>query len=244
MKRTKWLIINSILKLVAIIVGALLGALLYKGSSCVADHAYGENTHPIATATMVPDTTFSPDSVPIANNRIDHTAVYLNTSTRQDNPTEIQADDTSNWSFPTKEKRKRSADYIKLSDSEITILASLVFFEGGAESIESQRAIASVVINRMKLDNLSLRQVVFAKNQFEPAHLIGHKSISSKYMKKSIKIVKYVCKHGPTIPKYVTYFRADYYHSWSGMHAYKKIDKTYFSYDQACYDRYIKQKKS
>jgi hypothetical protein len=239
MKRTKWLIIRIIWSSGAIIVGALLGALLYKGSSYLADHAYGENTHPIATATMVPDPTFSPDSVPI-----DHTAVYLNTSTRQDNLPEIQADDTSNWSFPTKEKRKRSADYIKLSDSEITILASLVFFEGGAESIESQRAIASVVINRMKLDDLSLRQVVFAKNQFEPAHLIGHKSISSKYMKKSTKIVKYVCKHGPTIPKYVTYFRADYYHSWSGMHAYKKIDKTYFSYDQACYDRYIKQKKS
>ena len=190
MKRTKWLIIRIILSSGAIIVGALLGALLYKGSSYLADHVYGENTHLIATAIMVPDPTFSPDSVPIADNRTDHTAVYLNTSTRQDDPREIQADDTSNWSFPTKEKRKRSDDYIKLSDSEITILASLVFFEGGAESIESQRAIASVVINRMKLDNLSLRQVVFAKNQFEPAHLIGHKSISSKYMKKSIKIVK------------------------------------------------------
>lgn len=234
MKETKWLIIERIMKLVAIVLGIVIGYLAYQ-----AGYTHGEHMSPTATATMVPDPTFSPDSVPI-----DHTAVYLNTSTRQDNLPEIQADDTSNWVFPTKEKRKRSADYIKLSDSEITILASLVFFEGGAESIESQRAIASVVINRMKLDDLSLRQVVFAKNQFEPAHLIGHKSISSKYMKKSIKIVKYVCKHGPTIPKYVTYFRADYYHSWSGMHAYKKIDKTYFSYDQACYDRYIKQKKS
>lgn len=238
MKETKWLIIERIMKLVAIVLGIVIGYLAYQ-----AGYTHGEHMSSTATATMVPDPTFSPDSVPIEDNR-DHTAVYLNTSTRQDNPPEIQADDTSNWSFPIKEKRKRSADYIKLSDSEITILASLVFFEGGAESIESQRAIASVVINRMKLDNLSLRQVVFAKNQFEPAHLIGHKSISSKYMKKSIKIVKYVCKHGPTIPKYVTYFRADYYHSWSGMHAYKKIDKTYFSYDQACYDRYIKQKKS
>lgn len=239
MQKTKWLIIERIMKLMAIILGAVIGFLAYQ-----AGYAHGENMSPTAIATMVPDPTFSPEDVPIADNRVNNTALYLNVSTRQDNPPEIKADDTSNWITDNKEKRKRSSNYIKLSDSEITILASLVFFEGGAESIESQRAIASVVINRMKLDNLSLRQVVFAKNQFEPAHLIGNKAIASKYMKKSKKVVKYVCKHGPTIPKYVTYFRADYYHSWSGMHAYKKIDKTYFSYDQACYNRYIKQKKS
>lgn len=175
----------------------------------------------------------------------DATAEYV--SIKQPEPT-IQPDDTSRWaSITQKEKRKRNNkknEYIHLSESEITIFASLIFFEGGAESVESQRAIASVVINRMKMDNLSLRQVVFAKNQFEPAYLIGNKHIDDKYMKKSKKIVQYVCKNGPTIPPYVTYFRADYYHNWSGMVPYKKIDQTYFSYEQSYYNRYIKQKKS
>ena len=175
----------------------------------------------------------------------DATAEYV--SIEQPEPT-IQPDDTSRWaSITQKEKRKRSnrkKEYIHLSESEITIFASLIFFEGGAESVESQRAIASVVLNRMKMDNLSLRQVVFAKNQFEPAYLIGNKHIDDKYMKKSKKIVRYVCKNGPTIPPYVTYFRADYYHNWAGMVPYKKIDQTYFSYEQSYYNRYIKQKKS
>lgn len=183
----------------------------------------------------------APKNLPVAEDVDKRPAIYLDVALNSDDRSQIKADDTSNWNVES--KRKKSKRYIKLSKSEINILASLVFFEGGAESIESQRAIASVVINRMKLDGLSLRQVVFAKNQFEPAHLIGNKSISSKYMERAKEVVNYVCKHGPTVPKYVTYFRADYYHNWSGMHAYKKIDQTYFSYDEACYDRYIKQKK-
>lgn len=118
--------------------------------------------------------------------------------------------------------------YIELTEDEIHDLATLVFLEAGGESYECQKAVASVIINRVTTSGKSLYDIIYEKNQFTPAYLIECKEPTESTMNAVIE----VCTNGPTIPEYVTYFRADYYHNFSEyIEDYINIDSTYFSYD-------------
>lgn len=118
--------------------------------------------------------------------------------------------------------------YMEMSESDVYELATLVYLESGAESFECQKAIASVVVHRMQNDNLTLQEVIYAKNQFSPAYLIAQSEPSES----TLQAVREVLQDGPTIPNYVTFFRADYYHDWSELIIpYCVIDHTYFSAD-------------
>ena len=121
--------------------------------------------------------------------------------------------------------------YIKLSESEVHMLATLVYLEAGVETEECMRGVASVVINRMIIYDMSLRDVIYQPHQFSPAHKIPYTEPSQK----CIDAAKYVVMNGPTLPKYITYFRAGYFFKWATP--YKKIDRTYFSYDQKIKDK-------
>lgn len=125
--------------------------------------------------------------------------------------------------------------YVNLTKDEKHQLACLLYLEGRGESLECQYAICSVVINRFTTgDYDSILDVIYAKNQFQPARFIS----STTPTKTQTDIVEEVCKEGPTIPEYVTYFRASYYHNWSGLVDYKAIDNTYFSYSTKLYNKY------
>lgn len=115
--------------------------------------------------------------------------------------------------------------YYSMSDSDIQEFATLVALEGSIESYECQCAIASVVLNRMTTEHKSLQEVIYAENQFEPADMIS----SSSPTESTLRAVKKVLQDGPTIPEYVTFFRADFYFDW--VVPYVNIDHTYFSYD-------------
>lgn len=122
--------------------------------------------------------------------------------------------------------------YIELSEDEKYMLATLIFLEGGGESVECQHAIGSVVINRVTTSGDSLQSVIFAKGQFEPAYLISSTSPEDT----QIGIVNELCINGPSLPEYVTYFRADHFHEWSDLTPYRSIDNTYFSFSgDLCY---------
>lgn len=127
--------------------------------------------------------------------------------------------------------------YIDLTDDEIYMLATLIYLEGNTESAECQKAICSVVINRMTLWDMTLEEVIYQKNQFTPARLIKYYDPTDV----QIGIVEEIMKHGVTIPEYVCYFRADRYHNWSGMNDFKYIDSTYFSFSDVDYGQYIKE---
>lgn len=127
--------------------------------------------------------------------------------------------------------------YIELTDDEVYMLATLIYLEGNIESLDCQRAICSVVINRMTMWDMTLEEVIYQKNQFTPAHLIPHYNPTDV----QLGIVEEIMKDGITIPEYVCYFRADYYHSWSGMNDFKYIDSTYFSFSDMDYEQYIKE---
>ena len=118
--------------------------------------------------------------------------------------------------------------YICLSDEEIRDLSALVYLEAGGESYECMKAVASVVINRMENSNSSLYDIIYAPNQFEPAHNIPYTNPSED----AINAVNEIITNGPCLPKNVTFFRAGYYHNWSDLiQPYTVIDNTYFSYD-------------
>lgn len=121
-------------------------------------------------------------------------------------------------------------NYINLTDDEIYTLATLVYLEAGIESFECQKAIASVVINRMTTRNQTLNEVIYAPNQFTPAGLIIYNSPTDS----TLAAVQDVVKNGPNIPEYVTFFREGYFFSWAID--YVKYDHTCFSYTQAVYD--------
>ena len=118
--------------------------------------------------------------------------------------------------------------YLEMTEDDVYELATLVYLESGTESYECQKAIASVVIHRMQNDDLTLQEVIYAKNQFSPAYLVAESCPSDS----TLAAVKDVLQNGPSIPNYVTFFRADYYHNWSELIIpYCVIDHTYFSAD-------------
>lgn len=117
--------------------------------------------------------------------------------------------------------------YYVMSDEEVELFAKLVYLESGSTSVDCQRAVASVVLNRITTQNSDLRSVIYAKGQFAVASKLGN----AKYSAESMNAVKYVLLNGPTVPEYVTYFREGHYFNWGPDHkGYTNIDNVYFSY--------------
>ena len=116
----------------------------------------------------------------------------------------------------------------KITSKEREMLARLVYREANVESLECQKAVVSVVINRWQNGywGNTLDDVVYSENQFSPAHLIPQTTPTEI----NYEAVDYVLKNGCTIPNYVLYFRADYHFKWSGYVPYQQIDNTYFGY--------------
>lgn len=115
-----------------------------------------------------------------------------------------------------------------VSSSDRELLAKLLYCEGRGESVECQRAIISVVFNRLdsgKWGN-SLNKVVYAKGQFEPVAkglLKNAKPSQIQY-----EVVDYIIENGTTIPSWVLFFRASYHFNWQNYTPYTSIDNTYF----------------
>ena len=123
---------------------------------------------------------------------------------------------------------EQSEPYLEMSEDDKYELATLVYLESGIESYECQKAVASVIVNRMTTRDISLQEVIYEPYQFTPAERVPTSSPSQS----TLDAVEEVVTEGPTLPEYVTYFRADYYFNWGDRYVeYKCIDHTYFSYD-------------
>lgn len=124
-------------------------------------------------------------------------------------------------------------EYIILTGDEKWALACLVYLEGRGESLDCQRAIASVVINRYTTGSYqTLFDVIYEPLQFSPAYLIEDTTPTDI----QIAVVEEIAWKGPTIPEYVTFFRAGRYHNFGDLVDWKQMDHTYFSYSQSLYD--------
>jgi hypothetical protein len=111
---------------------------------------------------------------------------------------------------------------------EREMLARLVYLEANIESLDCQKAVVSVVINRWQNgywgDNIE--KVIYSPAQFTPASKIKNTTPNNK----NYEAVDYVLKNGCTLPEYIFYFRASYHFDWDGYMPYTSIDDTYFGY--------------
>lgn len=123
---------------------------------------------------------------------------------------------------------------VYLTDYEVTLLSTLVYLEGGTESYDCQKAIASTVINRMRTTGSTLTDVVYQPGQYSVADKLSY----SWYSDSARNAVEDVLTNGTTLPIYVTFFRAGYYHTWGDQVAYCYMDNTYFSYSNALMNEY------
>lgn len=126
------------------------------------------------------------------------------------------------------EVEKEPTYVYNITSEEREMLARLVYREGNVESFECQKAIISTVINRW-LDGRwgkTLKDVVYAKNQFSPADLL-YKTTPTET---NYKAVDEVLRYGCTVPKYVMFFRQNYHFDWQGYIPYTKISTTCFGY--------------
>lgn len=116
----------------------------------------------------------------------------------------------------------------KLNVDDRELLARLLYCEGRGESIDCQRAIVSVIVNRLNSGywGNTYSSVVYAKGQFSP---VSSGAINNaKPSQTQYEVVDYVLENGITIPSWVMYFRASYHFNWKGYTQYCNIDNTYF----------------
>lgn len=117
-----------------------------------------------------------------------------------------------------------------ISFTEREMLARLVYLEANTESLECQKAIVSVVINRWQNGAWgdTLKKVVYYPNQFSPASLI-YKTTPTEL---NYKAVDEVIENGACLPAHILYFRANFGFSktWGGYKEYKRIDNVFFGY--------------
>lgn len=123
-----------------------------------------------------------------------------------------------------------------ISSVEREMLARLVYLEANTESLECQRAVASVVINRWQ-DGMwgnTIASVIYYPYQFSPSGLIYKTSPTET----NYAAVDQVLKNGSILPSHIMYFRSGYGFSktWDDYAEYAKIGDVYFGY-------FIKDKK-
>ena len=115
-----------------------------------------------------------------------------------------------------------------ITPEEREMLARLIFLEANTESLDCQKAVTYVIINRWQNGywGNTLHDVVYAKGQFTPAAKIPYTTPTSI----NYEAVDYVIQNGVTVPQYVLYFRVGYHHKWKGYRGYIVYDHTYFGY--------------
>ena len=112
---------------------------------------------------------------------------------------------------------------VNLSESEVYMLAQLIYLEAGNCSRECQLAVGSVTINLMKAGGCSLSSLAHNKNVFSVAPRVDYTTPSET----SLSVARQLATSGTTVPPSVKCFRNNHYFSWATP--YMTIDNVYFS---------------
>ena len=119
----------------------------------------------------------------------------------------------------------------QFTDEEVYLLAQFLHYETRYNSVAGQRAVASVVLNRVLNESHhfpnNLHDVLFQHNQFVPESTLEGIVPNSEVLASARYVLQ---EHGPTLPKKVLFYRASYLgHSWySYMTYYCTIDDNCF----------------
>lgn len=112
---------------------------------------------------------------------------------------------------------------VKVSEKDIRDIAALVYLEAGSQSYRCQKAIASVIFNRMIKYGMTAHQVIYQNGVFSPASRVSSTTPSSS----CLMAVREVLEEGTTLPRNVVAFRNGHYHTFGRR--YCSIDGVYFT---------------
>lgn len=112
---------------------------------------------------------------------------------------------------------------VNVSEQDIRDIAALVYLEAGSQSYSCQKAIASVIFNRMIRYNMTAHQTIYQSGVFSPASRVS----STRPSAASMMAVREVLEEGTTLPSNVVAFRNGHYHTFG--HPYCSIDGVYFT---------------
>lgn len=118
------------------------------------------------------------------------------------------------------------AEEISYTEEDLAVMIGVIVGEAQPYSDEFQRAVGSVVLNRVKSKNYpnTIKEVVFQKGQYA---CTWDGNYYRKPTDRNIANAKYVLEHGSTLPENVVY-QAEFK---QGSGIYKKIGNTYFCYE-------------
>lgn len=116
-------------------------------------------------------------------------------------------------------------DSIEVTEDDINLLSCLVYCESRGESIEGQRAVAEVVLNRCLSSDFpdNVNDVIYQRKQFSTAKMLSKTTPNEE----NIEAVKYVLENGNTslsTTEYV-YFST----GKSNGHGFTKLGNHWFS---------------
>ena len=116
-------------------------------------------------------------------------------------------------------------DEIEISEEDIDLMGRLVFLEARGESIEGQRAVVEVVLNRCLSSDFpdNVNDVIYQKKQFSTAKMLS-KTTSNE---ENIEAVRYVLENGNTSLETTEYV---YFSTGkSNGHGFTKLGNHWFS---------------
>ena len=136
--------------------------------------------------------------------------------------------------------------HYEYTEFERSVFIQIVYREVGTQSDECQRAVASVILNRLRKGRWgnTLIDVITSQNQFAPCggYKDQGKALTELFSKvpdskgdyanyqRCANAVDYVMKNGNTIPYYVMYFQYQKHFDWPGYSEYKQIGSECFGY--------------
>lgn len=109
------------------------------------------------------------------------------------------------------------------------LLAKIVYLEAGGCGQDCQRAVVSVILNRVSAGYWgdSIESVIYYPNAFVSANYLDRATSIPETVYDS---VDYILRDGVTVPAEVMYFRDSYDFSWKGYANYCVYDNMYFGY--------------
>ena len=128
-------------------------------------------------------------------------------------------------SFADEMTKLNPYDEIEITEEDINLMSALVFLESRGESIEGQRAVVEVVLNRCLSSDFpdTINEVIYQRKQFSTAKMLSKTTPNEE----NIEAVRYVLENGNTsltTTEYV-YFST----GKSNGHGFTKLGNHWFS---------------
>ena len=129
--------------------------------------------------------------------------------------------------------------YYEVTKAERLLIAKIVTCEADEYSLECQKAVASVIFNRLESGKwqkdmnedgkITVYDIIYYPNAFTPVQ-DGALDRCTTPSESAYKAVDYVIQNGPTVPTQVRYFRDYYDFDWKNYANYTVIDDMHFGY--------------